>query len=64
MQSAIPPVNLVLVRNLMVQLDVELIVRRVRQRGQTIVVKFPGQIGLRVLIDDGLSNCVDFTPME
>ena len=48
----------------MVQLDVELIVRSMRQSGQTKVVEFPGEIGLRVQVDDGLSNRVDFTTVD
>ena len=45
----------------MIEFDIELILRSMGQRVQTIVVEFTGQIGLGILIDDRLPNRVDLT---
>ena len=60
MAPAVAGVNALLIVNLVVDLDIELVVRPIRYGAEIEVVEFSGEVGFRIEIDHGLPDGIDF----
>ena len=58
--AAVAPANVVAVVDLVINLDIELVIRSMRDAAENVVINWARQIGLRIKIEDGLADGVDF----
>src|SRR5580704_612202 len=58
--AAVASADVVPVIDLVINFDIELIIRGVRRAAENVIVKFARQIGLRIKIENGLADGIDF----